>query len=190
MYCRSRGTCGIAQTQSGFAIPDCNDPLRKIYDVQSFLPAADRLEQPGRKGEYPKEFLEGFSGYLHCDEYSGYNKVGSVTLVCCLAHARRKFFEAIPSEKRKNLKLLDIDPEKEIEMTKDISVLEKEKKLPAEVCFAYCNKIFFLERQYKDMKPEERKQGKHSCLTECFLWNFYAVCCVPLTLQLFTSPLL
>lgn len=128
--------------------------------------------QPGRKGEYPKEFLEGFSGYLHCDGYSGYNKVESVTLVCCLAHARRKFFEAIPSGKRKNLKLLDIDSEKEIEMTKDISVLVKEKKLPAEVCFAYCNKIFFLERQYKDMDPEERKQEREK--TERPVWNeFY-----------------
>lgn len=128
--------------------------------------------QPGRKGEYPKEFLEGFSGYLHCDGYSGYNKVESVTLVCCLAHARRKFFEAIPAEKRKNLKLLDIDSEKEIEMTKDISVLVKEKKLPAEVCFAYCNKIFFLERQYKGMDPEERKQEREK--TERPVWNeFY-----------------
>ncbi|MBN2929967.1 transposase [Anaerobutyricum hallii] len=25
--------------------------------------------QLGRKGEYPKEFLEGFSGYLYCDGY-------------------------------------------------------------------------------------------------------------------------
>lgn len=30
--------------------------------------------QAGRKGEYPKEFLEGFSGYLHCDGYSGYGE--------------------------------------------------------------------------------------------------------------------
>lgn len=116
--------------------------------------------QPGRKGEYPKTFLKGFHGFLHCDGYSGYKKVESVTLVSCLAHVRRKFFEAIPSEKRKNLKLLDIDSEKEIRISDDISVLIEQKKLPAEVCFAYCNKIFYLERQYKDMDPDDRQKKR------------------------------
>lgn len=125
--------------------------------------------QPGRKGEYPKEFLKGFSGYLHCDGFSGYNKVESVILVCCLAHARRKFFEAIPAGKRKNLTLLDIDSEKEIQVTEDVSVLVEQKKLPAEVCFAYCNKLFFLERQYKDMDPEERRSKRQE--TELPVWQ-------------------
>jgi hypothetical protein len=33
---------------------------------------------------------------MHCDGYAGYNAVEDVTLVYCLAHARRKFFEALP----------------------------------------------------------------------------------------------
>lgn len=128
--------------------------------------------QPGRKGEYPKEFLEGFQGYLHCDGYSAYNKVENVTLVCCLAHARRRFFEAIPSEKRKNTKLLDIDSEEQIQNYEDISVLIQQNKLPAEVCFAYCNKIFWLERQYKDLDPETRKQKREE--SERQVWeNFW-----------------
>ena len=49
--------------------------------------------QPGRAGEYAKNFLEGFSGLLECDGYTGYNSVENVTLVCCLAHCRRYFFE-------------------------------------------------------------------------------------------------
>lgn len=51
--------------------------------------------QSGRSGEYPKEFLKGFNGYLHVDGYVGYHKVEGVTLVGCWAHARRKYDEAL-----------------------------------------------------------------------------------------------
>ena len=54
--------------------------------------------QPGRSGEYPKTFLEGFSGYLHTDGYAGYNKLEGVTRCGCWAHVRRKFVEAMPAE--------------------------------------------------------------------------------------------
>jgi hypothetical protein len=57
--------------------------------------------QPTRKGDHPKHFLTGFSGYLHVDGYAGYNKLidprekePNVTLVGCWAHARRKWEEA------------------------------------------------------------------------------------------------
>jgi transposase len=57
--------------------------------------------QPTRKGDHPKHFLAGFSGYLHVDGYAGYNKLidpkkekHNVTLVGCWAHARRKWEEA------------------------------------------------------------------------------------------------
>ena len=65
--------------------------------------------QPGRGGKYPRDFLEGFSGLLQCDGYQGYNKVADVQLVCCLAHCRRKFYEAVPAGRRKGCKLLDIE---------------------------------------------------------------------------------
>lgn len=29
----------------------------------------------GRSGEFAKKFLSGFSGYLHCDGWTGYDKV-------------------------------------------------------------------------------------------------------------------
>ena len=57
--------------------------------------------QPGRQGEYAKNFLEGFTGILECDGYTGYNSVENVILACCLAHCRRYFFEAIPAARRK-----------------------------------------------------------------------------------------
>ncbi len=36
--------------------------------------------QPGRQGEYAKNFLEGFRGLLECDDYTGYNHVENATL--------------------------------------------------------------------------------------------------------------
>lgn len=53
--------------------------------------------QPGRSGEYPKKFLEGFTRYLHTDGYAGYNKVERITRCGCWAHLRRKFVDAMPS---------------------------------------------------------------------------------------------
>ena len=61
--------------------------------------------QPTRSGSNPKQFLDGFAGYLHADGYSGYNDIKSVTLVGCLAHTRRKFVDAlnvIPQAQRDN----------------------------------------------------------------------------------------
>ena len=65
--------------------------------------------QPGRSGSYPQKFLEGFEGMLQCDGYQGYHKVAEVLLLCCSAHARRKFYESLPAEKKKSIKLLDIN---------------------------------------------------------------------------------
>jgi hypothetical protein len=51
-----------------------------------------------RSGEGPRAFLEGYSGYLQADAYSGYDRIfedGRVLEVGCWAHARRKFFEAL-----------------------------------------------------------------------------------------------
>lgn len=69
---------------------------------------------PSRSGDYPIEFLSGFSGMLHCDGYSAYGRIEDVILVCCLAHCRRKFFETLPKERQKKIKLLDINSEQEI----------------------------------------------------------------------------
>ena len=129
--------------------------------------------QAGRAGRYAQQFLEGFHGMLQCDGYQGYNKVDNVLLVCCLAHCRRKFYEAIPAERRKKLKLLDINSEEEI---KEPLLPKKEEipgMIPAEVGLAYCNKLFFLEKQFRDLTPEERKDRRQE--TEMPVWeSFYA----------------
>ena len=65
-------------------------------------PAVCYFYSPDRKGERPAEHLKGFSGILHADAYSGYdrlydterNKQGTVEEAACWAHTRRKFYEA------------------------------------------------------------------------------------------------
>ena len=90
---------------------------------------------PGRSGQYAKEFLKGFTGYIHCDGYSGYNTPEDITRVGCYAHLRRKFFDAIPVKKEAGSPMI-----------------------PAEVGVAYCDRLFMLERVYKDKTRKERMQ--------------------------------
>lgn len=115
--------------------------------------------QPGRNGDYPMEFLSGFNGMLHCDGYSAYGRIGDVVLVCCLAHCRRKFYEAVPKARQKKLRLLDINSEQEIPEPKE-GTASDDTLLPAEKGVAFCNRLFFLERLYKDLPAEERKQKR------------------------------
>ena len=60
--------------------------------------------QKTRSSVCPTKFLEGFSGYLQTDGYSGYNKIQNVKRYYCLAHIRRKFHEIIVELKPETLK--------------------------------------------------------------------------------------
>jgi transposase len=57
--------------------------------------------QPGRDGEGPKACLKNFKGYLQADGYEVYNFFDgkTITLLHCMAHARRKFDEALANDK-------------------------------------------------------------------------------------------
>ena len=107
--------------------------------------------KPGRSGKFAKEFLEGFSGFLHCDGYQGYNSPDDIERIGCLAHARRYFFEAVPKQK---------DP--------------AAPKSPAEIGVEYYNQLFMLERIIKDKAPDEIKQIRNEkeapLLEEFFTW--------------------
>jgi transposase len=53
-----------------------------------------------RKRDGPVNFLRDFTGYLQADAFSGYDCIfagGTVKEVACWAHARRKFFDALPT---------------------------------------------------------------------------------------------
>ena len=63
----------------------------------------DFTESRARDG--PANFLQGFEGYLHADAYGGYDHIflgsnDAIREVACWAHARRKFFDAVPSSPR------------------------------------------------------------------------------------------
>jgi len=94
--------------------------------------------QTTRASKHPDNFLSGFKGYLQTDGYSGYGKLASVTLVGCLAHARRKFTDA--------LKVLPAE--------------QKDKAVAANIGLDYCNKLFAIERQLKDMSNQERYEKR------------------------------
>ena len=59
---------------------------------------------PSRSKAVPTRLLEGFQGYLQTDGYDGYNAVvqaKGLTAVGCMAHARRRFDEAIKAQGKK-----------------------------------------------------------------------------------------
>jgi len=58
--------------------------------------------QPSRSSRGPTEFLEHFQGSLQTDGYTGYNELGKqqgITLLACMAHARRYFEKALDNDK-------------------------------------------------------------------------------------------
>ena len=126
--------------------------------------------RPGRSGDYPIEFLSGFQGMLHCDGYSAYGRIEDVILVCCLAHCRRKFFEAIPAERRKKWRLLDINSEQEIDEPNQEAIADN-NLLPAEKGVVFCNRLFYQERLYRELSAEERKQKRQE--TETPIWDAF-----------------
>ena len=57
----------------------------------------------GRGGEYPQSILENYQGYLQTDGYGGYEDLAGtpgIILLCCMAHARRKFNEALSNNSK------------------------------------------------------------------------------------------
>lgn len=94
--------------------------------------------QPGRGAKHPKEFLNGFRGYLHTDGYAGYHNLPEeITVVGCWTHARRKFDEAVKSQPK-----------------------GKAKGGSASQGLAYCNLLFEIEQGLADQTAEERYQER------------------------------
>lgn len=54
--------------------------------------------KPDRKAENPQKFLEDFNGTLISDGYGSYNNIEGAVNAYCWAHARRKFYEALPAD--------------------------------------------------------------------------------------------
>ncbi len=82
-------------------------------------PAALYYASRDRRGEHPEGHLDGWSGILQADAYSGYNRLydperspASVTSALCWAHARRQFFELadVAANARRGRKATAISP--------------------------------------------------------------------------------
>lgn len=75
-----------------------------------------------RKRDGPAQFLKGYKGYLQADAFAGYDCIfagGEVTEVACMAHVRRKFFEAQTSSK---------EAQHALAIIQELYVIEKETK--------------------------------------------------------------
>ena len=97
---------------------------------------------PTRSGEVAQALLDGFKGFLQTDGYKGYDRFDEapgVVHVGCFAHARRKFDEALRGQGRSKKK----------------SKPGPKKRL-AEQGLLRINKLYEIERGYKNASPEER----------------------------------
>ena len=77
--------------------------------VQRGGPPEDRVilydYDPSRSGGVPQRLLAGYTGYLQTDGYDGYNAVvaaNGLTALGCMAHARRRFDEAVKAQGKAN----------------------------------------------------------------------------------------
>ncbi len=68
--------------------------------------------QKGRNQSGPKEMLKKFTGILQCDGYIVYETLfanhPSIMLVYCMAHARRKFVDALKDDKARATEVLEL----------------------------------------------------------------------------------
>ena len=111
-----------------------------VYANGRYEPRQVRLYeyQPTRSAQHPIRFLAGYSSYLQSDGYAGYKKVPDVTLIGCMAHAKRKF----------------------VEVTKSLGKNELVKGTLAEEALTFFDKLFYLEHEFAEMSPEMRYKAR------------------------------
>lgn len=64
-----------------------------------------------RAGKHPASFLENYTGFLQTDAYSGYSSIAQradIHIVHCMAHARRKFYDALAHDEKRNNQALEL----------------------------------------------------------------------------------
>jgi len=108
---------------------------------------------PGRGAGVPKRLLEGFKGYLQTDGYDGYNAVVAVnglTHVGCMAHARRRFSDAVKAQGK------------------------NKQRGKAHRGLALIQKLYRVEKQARKLKPEpchdHRQRHARPVLDELRTW--------------------
>ena len=129
-----------AKTQSRmwvYCTPACSGKYLVLYDYCQT-----------RGGYNTVSFLGNYAGYVVCDGYDGYNRLIQAKRCGCFAHVRRKFVEALPTDK---------------ELWETSAAAEGVKR---------CDRLFALEREYdgKDndgnkirepLSPEEKHRRRN-----------------------------
>ena len=105
---------------------------------------------PTRSGQVPKDYLNGYQGYIQTDGYSGYDALGAqkgIVHVGCWAHVRRKFFEVVQARKKNSR--------------------QKNKTGSGDVALSYIKKLYTIEsmanrqdysaEQIQQMRQEQAK---------------------------------
>ncbi len=95
---------------------------------------------PSRSGQVPLRLLSGYTGYLQTDGYEGYRAVvrqNGLVHVGCLAHARRRFSDAVKAQGKK----------------KQAGV--------AQHALALIQKLYKIEKQAREFGPEARHGYRH-----------------------------
>ena len=107
---------------------------------------------PSRSAQVPTRLLEGFKGYLMTDGYAGYGDIGrtaGIERLACWAHVRRRFVEAV-------------------------RVQPKGKRGKADEAVALIGRLYRIEREFKDAKPEVRHAARQDqsvpTLAEIHAW--------------------
>lgn len=130
-------TCQVLKEDGRKATQKSYMWLHSTSDMDGLPPIMLFEYQKTRAGYVPKEFYKDFKGrYIMCDGYQGYNSLPDHIIRCaCLAHIRRKFYEAIPAEEKK----------------------KKVYSSPAARAVNLITELFLKERSFKDLDPETRK---------------------------------
>ena len=103
-----------------------------------------------RKAENPQQFLKEFNGTIITDGYYGYNHIEGITNAYCWAHARRKFYDALPADMKNASGTL------------------------ANIALEKIAKLFAIEKQIETLSPGEkvkvRQERSKPLIDDFFLW--------------------
>lgn len=84
-----------------------------VYAGGEEYPYVVYLFSPNRRRVYARKILEDFTGYVHCDAYSGYESLfkerqGTLIELACWSHARRYFHNALKVGERQAWVVLEL----------------------------------------------------------------------------------
>ena len=121
---------------------------------------------PTRSQSVPLRLLDGFGGYLQTDAYEGYGAVcrqNNLISVGCMAHARRKFDEALKAQRT-------VDP-------------DKQKSTLAATALKQIQALYNIERDIKHLNADEkyiiRQEQAMPLLNELKAWLDTNILVVP-----------